>query len=151
MKRQKLIVLFLITLLVFTLAGCGQATENPTTDSTGDSPAALMPEDSFATSDDAADYAGESEASSAESPQYKSPDNNGLYADSAIVSPDLYEPFQDNIEEYSPINENGFVNVKGSPLSTFSADVDTASYTNLRRMIEDGYRLSDIPTDSIRI
>lgn len=44
-----------------------------------------------------------------------------------------------NTEEYSDIKENGFKAVATSPLSTFAADVDTASYANIRRMINDGY------------
>ena len=39
-------------------------------------------------------------------------------------------------EEYTEITENGFVSVSEQPLSTFSADVDTASYTAVRRMIK---------------
>ncbi|WP_018970104.1 vWA domain-containing protein [Rubritalea marina] len=35
-----------------------------------------------------------------------------------------------------------------SSLSTFAVDVDTASYTNIRRMIRDGY---NIPADAVRI
>jgi len=38
-------------------------------------------------------------------------------------------------EEYNEVTENGFLSVKTNPLSTFAADVDTASYANLRRMI----------------
>ena len=34
-----------------------------------------------------------------------------------------------NTEEYSAITENEFLSAKEFPLSTFSADVDTASYT----------------------
>ncbi len=53
-------------------------------------------------------------------------------------------------ENYKSIVENEFKEVAASPLSTFGADIDTASYSNLRRMITDGYRLSDIPAGSIR-
>ncbi len=56
-----------------------------------------------------------------------------------------------NTEEYSKIVENGFLPASLNPLSTFSADVDTASYSNLRRMIEDGYSLDEIPEGSVRI
>ena len=41
-------------------------------------------------------------------------------------------------EEYHGYEESGFKDPKTEPLSTFSADVDTASYTNVRRLIEDG-------------
>lgn len=53
-----------------------------------------------------------------------------------------------NTEEYNSIIENKYKKVSDSPLSTFSIDVDTASYTNLRRMINDG---SNLVPDAIRI
>lgn len=56
-----------------------------------------------------------------------------------------------NSEEYSKWEEKGFSSVMNAPLSTFSADVDTASYSNLRRMITDGYRLEDISKGTVRI
>ncbi|MEO8111489.1 MAG: von Willebrand factor type A domain-containing protein [Ginsengibacter sp.] len=40
-----------------------------------------------------------------------------------------------NTEEYSNIVENGFHKVSDDPLSTFSIDVDAASYSNVRRYI----------------
>ncbi len=53
-----------------------------------------------------------------------------------------------NTEEYNTIIDNGYKAVKQNPLSTFSIDVDTASYANLRRQIEaNGY----INPESIRI
>lgn len=46
-----------------------------------------------------------------------------------------------NTEEYSAIEENNFLETKTAPLSTFSADVDTASYANVRRMILSGWEV----------
>lgn len=40
-----------------------------------------------------------------------------------------------NTEEYGKITENEFVSVTENPLSTFSIDVDAASYANVRRFI----------------
>jgi Ca-activated chloride channel homolog len=40
-----------------------------------------------------------------------------------------------NTEEYDKIDENTFYDVVKSPLSTFAADVDAASYANARRFI----------------
>lgn len=54
-------------------------------------------------------------------------------------------------EEYSEWTEKGFSSVMAEPLSTFSADVDTASYSNLRRLIRDGYDLESIPEGAVRI
>ena len=62
-----------------------------------------------------------------------------------------YDVIYHNSEEYSTVEESGFKSVAKDPLSTFSADVDTAAYSNLRRMIYDGYSLYDIPTDAVRI
>ncbi len=49
----------------------------------------------------------------------------------------IQEEQEFNTEEYSSINENRFLSVKNQPLSTFSADVDTASYANVRRLLKD--------------
>jgi len=51
-------------------------------------------------------------------------------------------------EGYEPIIEQGFQTPFSKPLSTFSIDVDTASYANVRRFIEDG---SLPPINAVRI
>ncbi|MDE7251392.1 MAG: von Willebrand factor type A domain-containing protein, partial [Acetatifactor sp.] len=56
-----------------------------------------------------------------------------------------------NTEEYNALEEQGFQSVANSPLSTFSADVDTAAYSNIRRMIQDGYSIDQIPKGTVRI
>jgi len=43
-----------------------------------------------------------------------------------------------NREGYDEIVENPFLKVSNNPLSTFSIDVDAASYSNIRRMINKG-------------
>ncbi|MCK5124795.1 MAG: VWA domain-containing protein [candidate division Zixibacteria bacterium] len=53
-----------------------------------------------------------------------------------------------NTEEYSYITENGFLTVTENPLSTFSIDVDAASYSNVRRFITQSQQP---PVDAIRI
>lgn len=52
-----------------------------------------------------------------------------------------------NNEEYDRLIENPFELTKNQPLSTFSIDVDNASYSNVRRMIEDGA----VEKDAVRI
>jgi Ca-activated chloride channel family protein len=49
---------------------------------------------------------------------------------------------------YAPIDENKFRSVADRPLSTFSIDVDTASYSNVRRFLNEG-RLP--PADAVRV
>lgn len=53
-----------------------------------------------------------------------------------------------NTENYSTIHENGFKDAKINPLSTFSIDVDNASYTNVRRFINQGELP---PVDAVRV
>lgn len=50
-------------------------------------------------------------------------------------------------ESYAHQEENGFKSVSSAPLSTFSIDVDKASYSNIRRMIAGGQLP---PTDAVR-
>jgi len=55
---------------------------------------------------------------------------------------------QFNTEEYNRIFEPGFKRVVDEPLSTLSIDVDTASYSNVRRFLQRGTRP---PEDAVRI
>ncbi len=57
----------------------------------------------------------------------------------------FYDPSE---ESYKKNPENDFMNVKVSPLSTMSVDVDRASYSNIRRFINDGQKP---PADAVRI
>jgi Ca-activated chloride channel family protein len=60
-----------------------------------------------------------------------------------------YQPARDfNTEGYSAIHENGYKNPLTDPLSTFSIDVDAASYSNVRRFITEGQK--PVP-DAVRI
>ena len=71
---------------------------------------------------------------------------------SFTFSPDCYYLDEDyNTAEYNDFEENIFKDVSVSPLSTFSADVDTASYSNVRRMLRNSfYNENNIPKGSIR-
>jgi Ca-activated chloride channel family protein len=55
------------------------------------------------------------------------------------------QPF--NTAAYDRIDENGFHRVTDDPVSTFSVDVDTASYSNVRRFLNDGMLP---PADAVR-
>ena len=55
---------------------------------------------------------------------------------------------QFNTEEYSHIQENDFIAVADDPRSTFSIDVDTAAYSNMRRFLNEGQLP---PADAVRI
>ncbi len=75
---------------------------------------------------------------------------------SADMEDSLFEPMEEaeefevpyfNTEEYTHEDENIFKSALVSPLSTFSIDTDTASYSNLRRFVLNG---QDISQGSIR-
>ena len=55
-----------------------------------------------------------------------------------------YDPGMYNTEEYNAVEESGFIATATRPLSTFGADVDTASYANLRRLITEGYGIDNV-------
>jgi len=60
----------------------------------------------------------------------------------------IASPIGQQEESYKGITENGFHNPKDNPLSTFSIDVDAASYSNVRRFINNGELP---PKDAVRI
>ncbi|MCG8410342.1 MAG: von Willebrand factor type A domain-containing protein [Bacteroidales bacterium] len=53
-----------------------------------------------------------------------------------------------NTEDYAIVNENGYKETIKAPLSTFSIDVDAASYSNVRRFLKEGQKP---PVDAVRI
>ncbi|PID73429.1 MAG: hypothetical protein CSB33_03830 [Desulfobacterales bacterium] len=67
---------------------------------------------------------------------------------SVMPAPGDAVPPDFNTEEYERIRENSFKNTLQDPISTFSIDVDTASYANLRRFIQQS-RVP--PRDAVRI
>ncbi|WP_158828848.1 VWA domain-containing protein [Mucilaginibacter lacusdianchii] len=66
-----------------------------------------------------------------------------------VPNPGYFAPQRDLIDEsYAPLVENTYQNPKDNPLSTFGVDVDAASYSNIRRYINNGQLP---PKDAIRI
>lgn len=73
-------------------------------------------------------------------------DTASLTEDALMPAP--LPPAGINTEEYARIDESAFRSTVTSPLSTFAADVDTASYANVRRMLLEG---KTPPADAVRI
>lgn len=72
---------------------------------------------------------------------------------SAVIAPLPYQPYvhptpNPSGESYGRIVENSFLRVEQEPLSTFSLDVDTASYANVRRFLTQNHLP---PADAVRI
>ncbi len=65
------------------------------------------------------------------------------------VNTQSFSPSDKNTEEYDRITDNPFRSVADDPVSTFSIDSDTASYTNVRRFLTQSSELP--PKDAVRI
>ena len=72
----------------------------------------------------------------------------GMTADAELAKAAPYDEGGAGGERYAKIDENPFLEASRAPLSTFSIDVDTASYSNTRRFLSEG-RLP--PRDAVRI
>ena len=59
-----------------------------------------------------------------------------------------YTPLTNDQNSYAQFTENSFFNPKKEPLSTFSIDVDNASYSSIRRYLQRGNKP---PKDAVRI
>ncbi len=64
----------------------------------------------------------------------------------APPAPGIYQQ-PANTEHYASHDDNPVHRTREQPVSTFSIDVDTGSYTNVRRMLHDGVRP---PSDAVR-
>lgn len=80
----------------------------------------------------------------------RSRDKREAKVDYALAPPPAIRAYDSpvNTEEYEGLEENTFHGALKKPLSTFSIDVDAASYSNLRRFINDGQRP---PKEAVRI
>lgn len=154
MRKEFLAVLLSITLLAGTLTGCGKNTSDTAanvaesteseywTEEAEEAPAEMYEE-----LKDAATEANYYEEAAAEEEKIA---ESGSYLDDCYdFDPDFKQ--RENNEEYSEWEEKGYSSVLKEPLSTFSADVDTASYSNLRRLIREGYTIDELPENAVRI
>ena len=133
MRKEIIAVLLSITLLVGTLTGCGKSTSDTATSAAG-----------ITEKTEAKDWTEESATEEEKTVKGES------YLDGCYdYDPDFTR--KENSEEYSEWEEKGYSSVMKEPVSTFSADVDTASYSNLRRLIREGYSIDELPENAVRI
>lgn len=167
MKKRLVALLLTMTLIAGVLTGCGSSKME--TADTGAPAAETTTEEAVTGADYITEAATEeapmydntmrsesvAEAPAAEAPEAeyadreeaKGTENEKSYLDSCYD----FDTEVQNGEEYSEWEEKGYSSVMKEPLSTFSADVDTASYSNLRRLIRDGYSLEELPENAVRI
>ncbi|MBQ8927289.1 MAG: von Willebrand factor type A domain-containing protein [Oscillospiraceae bacterium] len=120
MKRARWMAALLAGVQVLTLAGCGSKDESA--DGGNRTLNAVKGDMAAGVADNSYQYAAEGEAYL----DYDMAVGEGTYAERT---------------------ENAFISTAEQPVSTFSADVDTASYSNVRRMIRDGW----VDPDAVRI
>lgn len=132
--NKKVICILIMVVLTFSMVGCGRKSMNETKSDVYNS----------------TDYTSDAGSNTNNSDVvYESTANSNVTTD---VLEDTIETYEDpdyngSGEGYNSYAENEFIAVSNEPLSTFSADVDTAAYSNLRRMINDGF----IDEDAVRI
>ena len=103
-------------------------------------------------------YSGDSSASNSNSANraadytqnqpYAPPSTTTSNTTSVAKQEGVFDEKSTNGERYAEISENPFLETVRAPLSTFSIDVDTASYSNVRRFLNNG---SLPPKDAVRI
>lgn len=154
---QILSLLGLVGLALF-IAGCGAGGVASKAKSAPSGEATTTMETKLADSDNAparyAEASAEREVSSVRS--YEVPANGGVKSPAAQPADALiqYRP-DEGIgpgqagDKFAYTQENPFLNVKDTPLSTFSIDVDTASYSKTRAYLLQHHSLP--PADAIRI
>lgn len=157
MTKKKIVSLICITALTASLLGCGGSEETTASGTSGGSnnSNAGSALEFFFTNSATADTSNTTTTAGIKAETA----TEGMYFESTTSMTDsmpamdyaeeYYSP-EFNTEEYNYIKENSFLSVATSPLSTFAADVDTGSYTNFRRMMNDGYQLENIPQGAIR-
>ncbi len=142
---RRLCRIFVYGIILSILAGCGASREDvpekpEKKTSQDDQTAQKIPKDKKNTTPTLDMMLYESESASPTMPKGRLAGLQG-----GVIRPNYYDM---DSEEYDFIEENGFQIVTGKPLSTFSVDVDAASYGNIRRFINQGEMP---PKDAVRI
>lgn len=144
--RKRILAMALSICMAVVVCGCGNKKEADETQ-TGKTDVTVTGEDTVPSGDMAEeDYEMQVDGIMQESAaNMATADCESGFYDDYLQCPDTEDW---NTNEYSYTEENPWMNVQTSPLSTFAADVDTASYTQIRSAIENGY---DIDPSMVRL
>ncbi|SEP89047.1 Ca-activated chloride channel family protein [Lachnospiraceae bacterium NE2001] len=134
-------------LMTSAFTGCGGSYEATDSSSREESTVA------YTTSDEASDSATESSKSKRESGAvYETTEAAAEDWDNSMTQDAWYEEEDEDYgydsREYAHVSENDFIATSVESTSTFSADVDTASYSNIRNYLNNG---NTVPEDAVRI
>ena len=156
MKKLAILMFCMVLLAATVFAGCSSLAPSESTSDTAMDDMADETVDSadISSLDGEAAYAKEEPEDNAGSSDhyYEEQDANSsddeFYFDDNNADYNYPSNTPNNNEEYGEYAENPFLSPYEAPLSTFSIDVDTASYSNIRRYLENGEL---VPTDAVRI
>lgn len=151
MKKRIVTSVLLTALIMGSLQGCGKSDSTATSDTAAEAADTTETwDDGYVTEEAEGDYVYDYEAAAGETEENTASANEE--AEESYLEGCYTFDFPDSSgEEYSEWEEKGYASVRKEPLSTFSADVDTASYSNLRRLIRSGYSLEYLPDGAARI
>ncbi len=124
---KKLLIVLLICMVVFQTAAC--AANRPVTEDT----AVSSESTDYAAAESYDAYVEEAPAMAKEEEFFFS--DSDARTDSIFDSGSIENGETQTSEEYGEFSESDFLSPEENPLSTFSIDVDTASYANTRRML----------------
>lgn len=141
--KKRALAMFISFFLVVSLWGCGQdgGKDKPSDNITGNHDTGTATEKPFT------EEPTETPATEASQSMQDMMTNDILTSDGACeecVMPYPGYEAEYNTNEYNDLAENPWMSVANSPLSTFGADVDTASYSQIRNNIV--YRLEVVPS-----
>lgn len=173
MKKLAILVMCLMMLTAAIFAGCSAKyaetadeapAEEPAMDNAGDAisepeeacddSADMSPldENAYTAKEEPAENSGQDHYyEEREDPAAKEDDGlyfSGNYPEDFPEDIEYPDPNPQNNEEYGEYYENPYMSPFQAPLSTFSIDVDTASYSNIRRYLENG---DLVPTNAVRV
>ncbi len=149
--KNRILIVALLLAAALVLGSCSTPTTQPTSSAAGPAVTSHAPASAQTPAENEAASAAPASEAAAAPAAGAIQDESGITWDMAAPQQQSFSgAFPDgfNTEEYSDIDESGFVSAAARPLSTISADVDTASYANVRRMILDGQAP---PPDAVRI
>ncbi len=139
MKKTMKVIALLLT-MVLTLTACGSSSKDETSERD------LRTETT--TEESKEESSREEPAAEAEEGQRITTTFSDKLSDSDDVVTFNVDPRVASGETYEVIEEEGYLSTFTSPLSTFSIDVDTAAYSNVRRFLNDGQLP---PSDAVKI
>ena len=149
MKNKSFIALAILLMLLVSACASPSTAQKPGNFSEAPAMSSAAPSESAAAApDEWGGMASEAPAESRPAASEEALDDNRFYDEEDYQWTDSAKQTDEGNESYTAGKEKGFYTALSRPLSTFSIDVDTASYSNIRRYLNEGQMP---PEDAVRI